>query len=138
MDYLQERDNRVWKKIEKRVKYYEDFDYTKIYFTFIKPMLDGEIEVVPHYKIAALLLVNIKKAKGPYGKHPTFTNDGRRVGKLLGKDHQQRYLAMREKRIRDLEENAHVYGGPWADQIKNELVELEMRYIVHVMDGRHM
>lgn len=138
MDYLQERDNRVWKKIEKRVKYYEDFDYTKIYFTFIKPMLDGEIEVVPHYKIAALLLVNIKKAKGPYGKHPAFTNDGRRVGKLLGKDHQQRYLAMREKRIRDLEENAHVYGGPWADQIKNELVELEMRYIVHVMDGRHM
>ena len=138
MDYLQERDNRVWKKIEKRVKYYEDFDYTKIYVTFIKPMLDGKVEIVPHYKIAALLLVNIKKAKGPYGKHPAFTNDGRRVGKLLGKDHQQRYLAMREKRIRDLEENAQAYGGGWADQIKNELVELEMRYIVHVMDGRHM
>jgi sporulation-control protein spo0M len=56
----------------------------------------------------------------------------------LGKDHQARYLAIREKRIRDLEENAHVYGGAWADQIKNELVELEMRYIVHVMDGRQM
>jgi hypothetical protein len=56
----------------------------------------------------------------------------------LGKDHQARYLAIREKRIRDLEENAHVYGTQWADQIKNELVELEMRYIVHVMDGRHM
>jgi len=138
MEYFLERDNRVWKKVEKWVKYYEDFDYTKVYFSYIKPMLDGKIEVVPHYKIAALLLVNIKKAKGPYGKHATFTNDGRRVGKLLGKDHQQRYLAMREKRIRDLEENAHVYGGPWADQVKNELVELEMRYIVHVMDGRHM
>jgi hypothetical protein len=56
----------------------------------------------------------------------------------LGKDHQKRYLDIREKRIRDLEENADAYGGPWADQVKNELVELEMRYIVHVMDGRHM
>ena len=101
-------------------------------------MLDGKIEIVPHYKIAALLLVNIKKAKGPYGKHPTLTNEGKWIAKLLGKDHQKRYLAMREKRIRDLEENAATNGGPWADQVKNELVELEMRYIVHVMDGRHM
>ncbi|MEI7919476.1 MAG: hypothetical protein WCH65_04700 [bacterium] len=37
-----------------------------------------------------------------------------------------------------MEENAQTYGGPWADQVKNELVELEMRYIVHVMDGRHL
>jgi len=57
---------------------------------------------------------------------------------LLGADHQERYRVIREKKIRELEEKAHIYGGPWADQIKNELVELEMRYIVHVMDGRHM
>ncbi|MEI6774438.1 MAG: hypothetical protein WCL18_06740 [bacterium] len=56
----------------------------------------------------------------------------------MGNDHQARYLAIREKRIRDLEENAHIYGDHRADQTKNELVELEMRYIVHVMDGRHM
>ncbi|MEI7557330.1 MAG: hypothetical protein WCJ45_00275 [bacterium] len=57
---------------------------------------------------------------------------------LLGADHQHRYLAIREKKIRDLEQNAHIYGGAWADDIKNQLVELEMRYIVHVMDGREM
>jgi hypothetical protein len=63
---------------------------------------------------------------------------GTRIGLLFGKDHQQRYLDIREKRIRDLEQNAHIYGTQRADQVKNELVELEMRYIVHVMDGRHM
>jgi len=138
VDYFLERDSRIWKKVEKRTKHFEDFDYTKLYVTVIKPMLDGQIEVTPHYKMAALLLVNIKKAKWPYGKHPSFSNEGKWVGKLLGNDHQQRYLAMREKRIRDLEENAKSHWGPWADQVKNELVELEMRYIVHVMDGRHM
>jgi len=57
---------------------------------------------------------------------------------LLGKDHQERYKAIREKKIRDLEQNAHLYPVQWADDIKNQLVELEMRYIVHVMDGREM
>ncbi len=138
IDAFMERDNRVYKKIEKRVKFYEDYDYTKLYNMYIGPMLRWEIEIVPHYKIAAMLLVNIKKAKWPYGKHASLSNDGRWIGKLFGNDHQQRYLAMREKRIRDLEENAAAYGWPWADQVKNELAELEMRYIVHVMDGRHM
>jgi hypothetical protein len=62
MDYFLERDNRVWKKVEKWVNFYEkDFDYTKIYFMYIKPMLDGTKKIVPHYKIAALLLVHLKK-----------------------------------------------------------------------------
>ncbi|MEI6672774.1 MAG: hypothetical protein WCL02_05620 [bacterium] len=82
-------------------------------------------------------MVHLKKGKGPYAKNLPIA-EGQRVGKLLGADHQTRYLAIREKRIRDLEQNAHIYGGPWADQVKNELVELEMRYIVHVMDARHM
>lgn len=138
MEYFQERDNRIWKKVEKQTKFYEDFDYTKIYFMYIKPMLDWTVKIVPHYKMAALLLVHLKKGKWPYAKNEKSTAKGSRVGALLGKDHQARYLAIREKRIRDLEQNAHIYGGPWADQIKNELVELEMRYIVHVMDGRHM
>lgn len=138
MEYFQERDNRIRKKVEKRSKFYEDFDYSKIYTMYIQPMLDWTIKIVPHYKMAALLLVHLKKGKWPYAKNPTSTAKGSRIGALLGKDHQARYLAIREKRIRDLEQNAHIYGGPWADQIKNELVELEMRYIVHVMDGRHM
>lgn len=138
IDSFMERDNRVYKKIEKRVKFYEDYDYTKLYNMYISPMLNWTMEITPHYKIAAMLLVNIKKAKWPYGKHAKLSNEGKWIGKMFGNDHQQRYLAMREKRIRNLEENASKYWGPWADQQKNELAELEMRYIVHVMDGRHM
>jgi hypothetical protein len=39
MEYFLERDNRVWKKVEKRQKFYEDYDYTKLYKLFILPML---------------------------------------------------------------------------------------------------
>ncbi len=138
MEYFLERDNRIWKKVEKRTKFYEDMDYTAVYFKHIKPMLDGKIKVVPHYKMAALLLVHLKKGKWPYAKDPKTTAQWSWIGNLLGKKHQARYLAIREKKIRDLEENAQTNGGPWADQVKNELVELEMRYIVHVMDGRHL
>lgn len=137
MEYFLERDNRVWKKVEKRQKFYEDYDYTKLYKQIILPMLSWQIAIVPHYKIAAILLAHLKKGKWPYAKNLS-PDKGQWIGVLLGKDHQARYLAIREKRIRDLEENAHVYGTQWADQIKNELVELEMRYIVHIMDGRHM
>ena len=138
MEYYLERDGRIWKKVDKRTKFYEDYDYAKLYNDVIGPMLDGKIDIVPHYKMAAILLVHLKKWKWPYAKNPASTAKGSRVGKLLWKDHQERYLAIREKRIRDLEQNAHVYGGAWADQVKNELVELEMRYLVHVMDARHM
>ncbi len=137
MEYYMERDNRIWKKVEKRAKFYEDYDYTDLYTKYIWPMLNWQLIIKPHYKIAAMLLVHLKKGKWPYAKYLPVAQ-GQWIGLLLGKDHQERYLAIREKRIRDLEENAHIYGNPWADQIKNELVELEMRYIVHVMDGRHM
>lgn len=137
MDYYLARDSRIWKKVDTWVKFYEDYDYTKLYNEVIWPMLDGKIKIHPHYKIAAILLVHLKKGKWPYAKNLS-TTDGKRVWMILWKSHQQRYLAIREKKIRELEENAHIYGGPWADQIKNELVELEMRYMVHVMDARHM
>ncbi len=138
MQAFSERDNRIYKKIEKRTKYYEDFDYNKIYKLYIEPLLNGTLTIMPHYKLAALLLVHIKKGKWPYAKDPGSTAKGKRIGALLGKYHQERYLTIREKKIRDLEQNAHIYGPPWADQIKNELVELEMKYIVHVMDGKQM
>jgi hypothetical protein len=40
MEYFLERDNRVWKKVEKWQKFYEDYDYTKLYKKIIFPMLD--------------------------------------------------------------------------------------------------
>jgi hypothetical protein len=35
MEHFLERDSRVWKKVEKWVKFYEDYDYTKLYTMFI-------------------------------------------------------------------------------------------------------
>ena len=45
---------------------------------------------------------------------------------------------MRDKRIRELEQNGSTYPGVRTDQVRNELVELEMKYIVHVIDGRQL
>ena len=45
---------------------------------------------------------------------------------------------MREKKIRELEQNSAAYGPLWTDNKKNEILELEMRYLVHVMDGRQL
>lgn len=137
MEYYLERDNRVWKKVEKRVKFYEDYDYSKFYDDVIWPMLTWKIEIVPHYKIAAILLVHLKKGKWPHAKSIPIA-EGSRVGKLLGPVHKKNYLFIREKKIIELEQNAHRYPTAWADNIKDELVELEMRYIVHVMDGRQL
>jgi hypothetical protein len=63
MEAFLARDDRIWKKVDKRAKFYEDFDYSKIYDLYIKPMLEGKAKIVPHYKMAALLLVHLKKGK---------------------------------------------------------------------------
>gem|GEM_PF-885495 len=38
-EYFLERDNRIWKKVEKRKKFYEDADFSLIYDKYIKPMI---------------------------------------------------------------------------------------------------
>ena len=45
---------------------------------------------------------------------------------------------MREKLTRELEQGSAAYGSIWTDNKKNEILELEMKYIVHVMDGRQL
>ena len=45
---------------------------------------------------------------------------------------------MREKLTRELEQGSAMYGALWTDNKKNEILELEMKYIVHVMDGRQL
>jgi len=45
---------------------------------------------------------------------------------------------MREKLIRELHQGSAQYGSIRTDNKKNEILELEMKYIVHVMDGRQL
>jgi hypothetical protein len=63
MEQFRERDDRIWKKIEKWQKFYEDQHFTTIYNLYLKPMLSGKVIPKPHYKIAALMLTMIKKGK---------------------------------------------------------------------------
>jgi len=137
-EYFLERDSRIRKKVEKWKKFYEDADFSLIYTTILKPMLLWQASIKPHYKIAALLLAIIAKGKWPYSKNPEFTAKGMRVNVLMWPVHQARYLDMRQKLIREMEQGASTYGSIWTDNKKNEILELEMKYIVHVMDGRQM
>jgi len=60
-EHFLERDGRLWKKVEKRKKFYEDADFTAVYEMYIKPMILGKITITPHYKAAAMLLAMINK-----------------------------------------------------------------------------
>lgn len=137
-EYYLERDNRIWKKVEKRLKFYEDQHFPTIYELYLKPLLKGGAKPEPHYKMAALLLAMIKKGPGPYKSNPDLVGKGTWINILLGPEHQARYLTMRDKKIRELEQNSGTYPEVWTDQTRNELVELEMKYIVHVVDGRQL
>ena len=138
MDAFLERDGRIWKKVEKWKKFYEDGDFSLIYNTYLKPMLDGQIVIKPHYKAAAMLLAMIAKWKWPYNRNPQLAAKGMRINVLLWPAHQQRYLAMREKLIKEMEQWSAVYPSMWTDAKKNDILELEMKYIVHVMDARQL
>lgn len=137
-EYFLERDNRLWKKVEKRKKFYEDADFSLIYGKYIEPMLKWEITIKPHYKAAAMLLAMIAKGKWPYNRNPAFAGKWMWINILMWPEHQARYLDMRAKKVRELEQGASVYGSIWADNKKNEIVELEMRYMVHTMDARQL
>jgi hypothetical protein len=137
-EHFLERDNRIWKKVEKRKKFYEDGDFSLIYGKYIEPMIKGKITITPHYKAAAMLLAMIAKGKWPYNRNPQFAEKGMWINILMWPEHQARYLDMREKKIRELEQNSVAYGSIWTDNKKDEIVELEMRYMVHTMDARQL
>ena len=70
MEYYTQRDARVWKKIEKRQKYYEqEKHYPTFFYHSLNKLVTGD--EVPHdmYKIPAALLTIINKEKSPYARH---------------------------------------------------------------------
>ncbi len=138
-EYNADRDNRIWKKIDKRVKIYEwDPHFATQYKKVFEWMITGEVVPGNSYKLAAMLLAMISKWKWPYNRNSEMVGKWLWIRSIFGADHQARYLKIREMKQRDLQEKAPIYGQLWADQTMNELVELEMKYIVHVADGRQM
>lgn len=56
----------------------------------------------------------------------------------MGTGHQQRYLTMKNKLEKELQEGVNIYGQSWANDKEDEILKLEMKYITHVIDGRQL
>ncbi len=140
-EYMAERDNKTWKKIEKYLKFYEgdpDFGWDYMWWENIKPFLEKKKKFKDNHQAAAMLLATIKKGKGPYSRNTDRAGKGMRVRILFGEWHQKRYLMMKEKLQRELDQWYNVYGQIWADDLQNEILKLEMKYITHCIDGRQL
>jgi len=73
MEYYTARDNRVWKKIERRQKIYEaDAHFSSLFPRKIKALISGKERPKDMYKIPALLLAIINKEKTPYSRSYEF------------------------------------------------------------------
>lgn len=140
-EYMLERDNKVWKKIEDWVKFYEsdpDFGGPKMRGEKIQPYLEGKIPFKNQWQAAGILLATIKKGKGPYSRNTDRAGKGMWIKILMGEAHQDRYLKMKEKLEKELKEWINLNGQQWANDKQNEILKLEMKYITHVVDGRQL
>lgn len=140
-EYRTERDNKVYKKIEKYLKFYEtdpDFWSPTSWNEQVAPYLHGKKKFRDHHQAAALLIATIKKGKWPYSRNTERSWKGMRVRLLLWEDHQKRYILVKEKLERELQQWYKIYGQNRADDRQNEILKLEMKYLIDSIDGRHL
>ncbi|MEI6425778.1 MAG: hypothetical protein WCO66_00325 [Candidatus Absconditabacteria bacterium] len=140
-EYLGQRDSKVWKKIEDRQNFYindPDFGSEKLREAKIRPYLDGKLPFKDQRQAAGMLLATIQKGKGPYSRNTDWAGKGKWIKILFGAGHQQRYLNMKEKLQLELEQGININGQTWANNLQNEILKLEMKYITHVIDGRQL
>ena len=70
MEYYTDRDNRVWKKIEKWQKIYENDAHFSSFFRFnFQKMVEDNYRPKDMYKIPAMLLAIVNKEKSPYTRN---------------------------------------------------------------------
>lgn len=137
LEYYTTRDARIWKKIEKWQKYYEQENhYASFFYAKLKGMLDGTEIPKDIYKIPAMLLTIITKEKDPYARNAHLIGKGHRVNLILGKENQGRYLDLLNKKKEEMRQNSALNGAGWTVMKNEEIVKLEMQYIVSVIDGR--
>lgn len=140
-EYRTDRDNKVYKKIEKYLAFYEkdpDFGSDTSWKEQVEPYIRGEKKFKDHHQAAAMLIATMKKGKGPYSRNTDRAGKGLRVNLLLGPEHQKRYILIKEKLERELQQGYKIHGQNWADDRQNEILKLEMKYIIDSIDGRHM
>lgn len=137
MEYYTTRDARIRKKIEKRQKFYEqEKHYPTFFYHSLNDMITGKEVPKDMYKIPAMLLAIINKEKSPYARHYDLVGKGHRVNMILGKEHQTRYLAIMNQKIHDLRQNSDLYGTERTIHRNEEIIKLEMKYLVDIIDMR--
>jgi len=136
-EYYMERDARVWKKIEKWQKLYEwDPHFASYYNDTFSGMLKRNVIPKDIYKIPAMLLAMINSGKWPYNRNSGLVGKWYWINVLLWKKHQKRYTDIVNEKMKELKQNASMYGSERTSQRTDELIKLEMKYIVDCIDGR--
>ena len=137
LEYYTTRDARIWKKIERWQKYYEqEAHYASFFYDKLKDMLDGKEIPKDIYKIPAMLLTIITKEKDPYARNPNLIGKGHWVNLILGKANQERYLTILNQKKEEMRQNSALNGSSRTVMKNEEIVKLEMQYIISVIDGR--
>lgn len=140
-EYMAWRDTKTWKKIEKYQNFYEndpDFWSDMMRTEKIKPYLSGEKKFKDHHQAAGILLATIEKWKGPYSRNTDRAGKWNRIRILFWEAHQKRYILMKEKLERELQQWYNINWQAWADDLQNEILKLEMKYITHCIDWRQL
>lgn len=137
LEYYTTRDSRIWKKIERWQKYYEqEAHYASFFHSHLKNVIKGDERPRDIYKIPAMLLTVITKEKDPYARNPQLIWKGQWVNLILGKANQERYLTILNNKKKEMRQNAAINGINWTTMKNEEIVKLEMQYIISVIDGR--
>jgi len=134
-----ERDDRVWNKI----KYWsdlfsEDEDFSLLSERYLEKRLSWEKQRLNRYQAAGAYLAFIKKG-GMYSRHfaKHWVGKWNRVKMLLGERHWERFKKIQDVKKKTLEEQNNQHWM-YAEGTMDELVDLEVRYIASVIDGREL
>ncbi|MDR2190518.1 MAG: hypothetical protein LBP53_04985 [Candidatus Peribacteria bacterium] len=107
MEHWNERDNRVWKKIQKWLDIFDkDPDFGDTVNKAYLPQFLGGKSIIGYissqkglitdekqrYFVAAAYLANINKGGGPYARMAHLQFTGHWVKLLLGKEHHERFV----------------------------------------------
>lgn len=143
LDYYNERDSKIRKKIDKRLKIFEaDTDFWDTFSQpwYLKPYLwwssleqmvtDCKMPKDPYIAAAALLAL-ISKWKSPYRSIPWLKMQWARVKLLLWEWHQKRFKEHQADLIREIENTKWRYGSSYDAQMTNDLVKAEMSYLIN-------
>lgn len=137
LEYYAERENRTWKKIEKRYNLFEkDPHFSTQWWQKLMPILLEKGSFKNRYQFAAAFLYTIKK-DGPWNR-VLYEKMGQWfwVEKFLWPEHAKRFLEMQKKRKTELEEYKKLNIVHRRQPRHSELSRLEFDYLVGVIDGR--